>query len=629
MRRCTAVIVAALSLVPATAAFAASGTTKLNGNRPAWAASAQRTGSVPSSQQIDVNVVLGWRNASDLTSFAAAVSNPGSAQYRQYLTPAQFRARFSPAQADVDAVAAWLKSQGLQVTGVPANRHWVSARGSAAEIDKAFGTTLGNYSYRGKTHRSPDSEPSMPASLASSVTAITGLEDADVATPRAAAPAAFVNAPPCSSYWGEKVATDQPPAFGRSQPYAPCGYNPAQLQGAYGVAGPIASGTDGTGQTVAIVDAYAAPTIEQDTNEYSSRHGLPPVKLAQSWASPNLDNKSGSTICGGAAGWYGEETLDVQAVHSMAPGANVLYVGGASCQDPDLLAAVTSVLDDGSAQIVSNSYGNLGEGVSPQEAQSEDDTYKQAAAEGIGLYFSSGDDGDESINLGHPEADFPATDPWVTAVGGTSLAVSASNGYLFETGWGTGKSPLVDGAWSPAPPGAFLYGAGGGTSKLFAEPGYQKPVVPGSLSGGTSRVVPDVAAVGDPNTGMLVGETQTFGQGDEHYGEYRIGGTSLASPLFAGVMALADQAADYHHGFANPAFYGLYRKSAFRDVTPSTGKLAVVRNDYVNGVDDSAGVATSLRSLDHDSSLATARGYDNVTGLGTPNGSSFLTGLGG
>jgi subtilase family serine protease len=153
--------------------------------------------------------------------------------------------------------------------------------------------------------------------------------------------------------------------------------------------------------------------------------------------------------------------------------------------------------------------------------------------------------------------------------------------------------------------------------------------VPGSLSGGTSRVVPDVAAVGDPNTGMLVGETQTFGQGDEHYGEYRIGGTSLASPLFAGVMALADQAADYHHGFANPAFYGLYRKSAFRDVTPSTGKLAVVRNDYVNGVDDSAGVATSLRSLDHDSSLATARGYDNVTGLGTPNGSSFLTGLGG
>jgi subtilase family serine protease len=297
-----------------------------------------------------------------------------------------------------------------------------------------------------------------------------------------------------------------------------------------------------------------------------------------------------------------------------------------------MLAAVTRILDGGLAQIVSNSYGNAGDGVSPQEAQAEDDVYKQASVQGIGLYFSSGDSGDEAARLGDAEADFPATDPWVTAVGGTSLAVGRRNNYLFETGWGTGKSSLAGDAWNPAPPGAFLYGAGGGTSKLFAEPSYQQGVVPASLSGsGTDakRVVPDVAAVGDPNTGMLVGETQTFGRNDAHYGEYRLGGTSLASPLFAGIMALADQAAGFHHGFANPALYGLSGSHAFRDVKPSDGEQAVVRNDYANSVDASGGVVTSLRSLDHDSSLATAAGYDNVTGNGTPDGASFLSGLGG
>jgi subtilase family serine protease len=396
------------------------------------------------------------------------------------------------------------------------------------------------------------------------------------------------------------------------------------------MSGPIATGTNGANQTVAIVDAYAAGTIEDDANQYSSGHGLPPVNLSQIWAVPNLDNKSGDdgSHCGGPAGWYGEETLDVEAVHSMAPGANILYSGGQNCLDPALVSAVVRVLDDGSAHIVSNSYGDTGEGTTAKEAAIENEVYKQAAAEGIGLYFSAGDDGDESTTIGHVEADFPATIPWVTAVGGTSLAVGSSDNYLFETGWGTGKSALTSGAWDPAPPGAFLYGSGGGTSKLFAQPPYQQGVVNTSLSGTPAmRVIPDIAADGDPNTGMLVGETQTFPKHKTAYGEYRIGGTSLSSPLVAGMMAVADQAAGFYHGFVNPALYLRNGSSAFRDVQPSNGQLAVVRNDFVNGIDASAGVATSLRSLDHDSSLTTANGYDNVTGLGTPNGASFLSSL--
>jgi subtilase family serine protease len=633
MRVATAIAVCGVSLVAAaTASAAPAARTKLNGNRPMWTASAQRVGAVPGDQQLDVSVYLPWRNAADLASLAAQVSNPDSAHYRQYLTPAQFRARFAPSQSDVDAVSAWLKAQGLQVTGGPTSNHWIDARGTVTEVSHAFATSFGYYNYHGDQYWAPDSEPSAPSSIAGKILALTGLQNGDFATRNAAPPAAFVNAPPCSAYWGQKTATDQPTAFGQAQPDAPCGYTPAQLQGAYGVGSAIASGNDGRGQTVAIVDAYAAGTIAQDVNQYSALHGLPPLNLSQVWASPNLDNKSGSpgNNCGGANGWYGEETLDIEAVHAMAPGASIVYSGAASCLDQPLLAAITKVLDGGLAQIISNSYGNLGEGLSAKEVSAEDSVYQQAAAQGVGLYFSSGDDGDEAVNLGHPEADFPATDPWVTAVGGTSLAVGASNKYLFETGWGTGKSVLDAGAWSPAPPGDFLYGAGGGTSKLFGQPSYQQGVVPTSLSGSGSsamRVVPDVAALGDPNTGMLIGETQTFANNQTAYGEYRIGGTSLASPLLAGMMALADQAAGFHHGFANPALYGMAGSAAFHDITPSNGKLAVVRNDYNNSLDASAGVSTSLRALDHDSSLATAPGYDNVTGVGTPNGAPFLRGL--
>src|SRR3954468_13784432 len=292
MRLVTAAVVAALSLLAAASAFAApAGRTKLNGNRPAWAKSAQRTGDVSSNEQIDVAVFLKWRNSADLDSFVAAVSNPRSAQYRQYLTPAQFRARFSPAQSDVDSVSAWLKSQGLQVTGGPVNRHWIDARGTAGELAQAFGTTLGSYKYRGSTYRAPDAEPSVPSSIAGDITAVLGLQDADAASPSAAPPAAFVNAPPCSTYWGQTTSPPTPPVNGAPAPYAPCGYDAAQLNGAYGTG---SLGFDGSGQTVGIVDAYAAPTIQQDLDTYSSRHGLGSTTLTQIWSVPNLDNKSGS-----------------------------------------------------------------------------------------------------------------------------------------------------------------------------------------------------------------------------------------------------------------------------------------------------------------------------------------------
>ena len=116
--------------------------------------------------------------------------------------------------------------------------------------------------------------------------------------------------------------------------------------------------------------------------------------------------------------------------------------------------------------------------------------------------------------------------------------------------------------------------------------------------GRPGRVVPDVSLVGDPQTGMLVGQTQTFPDGTVKYSEYRLGGTSLSSPLMAGVMALADQRAGRRHGFANPALYGRYGTNAFLDVVAPAAPIAVVRNDYVNSVGASEGTTTKLRTFD-------------------------------
>jgi subtilase family serine protease len=176
---------------------------------------------------------------------------------------------------------------------------------------------------------------------------------------------------------------------------------------------------------------------------------------------------------------------------------------------------------------------------------------------------------------------------------------------------------------------AYQYGSGGSTSRLFAEPSYQKGVVPDALArqnqtgNARGRVVPDISMVGDPNTGMLIGITQTFPDG-AYYDQYRIGGTSLASPLFAGVMAVSDQLRGFHHGFINPALYKFTSHTpAVSDVQHANG--GVVRVDFVNGIDASDGLTTTVRAFDYPNlTIHTTRGYDNVTGLGVPNGAFFL-----
>jgi subtilase family serine protease len=600
----------------------------LHGSAPAWANSKNYKGPVDPHAGVGFRVYLGWNNPAAAAALAQAVSDPHGSSYRQYLTPNQFRQQFAPSRAQVAAVESWLESQGFTLNYTPKNNHYVSAQGTVGQAQAAFATQFAMYNVNGQTVRSPSGDVSIPSSLASIVTAVIGLDDSAVfikphrVVDTDAPPAAgFRNALPLSAYWAQLLS---PYAFPKgftdvvtlsSVPWSLKGYTPAQIKGAYGI-----SGYDGRGQTVAIIDAFASPTILQDVNHWSANRGLPLLSGSQfvQVVPPGIYNKPENPKQD-PQGWYGEETLDVEAVHGMAPAAKIVFVGAPNNYQ-DLDAAMNHVVDEGLAQIVTNSYGNSTELLPSGFVKPFEDTLIQAAIEGIGVYFSSGDNGDESSLFGFATTDYPASSPWVTAVGGTSLGVDAANTRTIETGWGT-SNYNSDPTTPVSTRTGWLYGAGGGVSEIFAEPSYQ-------MNAGLSfsgRGVPDVAALADPQTGLLVGQTQTFPNGT-YYDEYRVGGTSLACPIFAALMALADQAAGHAHGFANPVLYA--NPTAFYDVV--SVKTAVARRNYVNSVDATAGTVYRLRTFDDYSgspSQHTGPGWDNVTGLGTPS-ATFLSTFG-
>ncbi|MER6628972.1 S53 family peptidase [Streptomyces sp. NPDC000987] len=607
--------------IPAAHAADHPGRDALTGTKPAWATATADKGATSDGAQVTARVYLAGRDASGLAAYAKAVSDPNSAAYGHYLSARKAQARFGATKAQVAAVKSWLRSAGLKVTGV--TRHYVTVTGDVAAVEKAFGTQLHDYAKGAKTYRAPAKTASVPESLKGAVLTVTGLDNAPhKVTHNDQLPppdAVFKNSGPFSSYYGSNVATGLPDAYGQKIPYAVKGYTGKQLRAAYG-----AGSRTGKGVRVAITDAYASPTIAYDAATYAAKHGDAAYTTGQ--LKQVLPGKYTKTKECGAAGWYGEETLDVEAVHAVAPGAQITYVGAASCYDDDLLDSLGKIVDNHLADIVSNSWGDIEANQTPDLAAAYDQVFQFGAVEGIGFYFSSGDNGDEVDNTGVKQVDTPANSAWVTAVGGTSLAVGKDDKYLWETGWGTQKAVLSDDGTSWVNfPGAFTSGAGGGTSRTVAEPYYQKGVVPDALATANSadgnRVVPDIAAVGDPNTGFKVGQTQTFPDGTEKYSEYRIGGTSLAAPVIAAVQALAQEARGGKAiGFANPAIYAKYGSKAYHDVTddPTGSGLAVARVDFANGYDAADGLITSVRSLGKDSSLSAVKGYDDVTGVGTP-----------
>jgi subtilase family serine protease len=381
-----------------------------------------------------------------------------------------------------------------------------------------------------------------------------------------------------------------------------------------------------------------------DANRFFAANGI--AGFAPGQYTESFDSGWAST-CGaqqqGEGGNPGdpEEAIDVETAHIAAPDAKVVLAAAdcANQNDPStvigpvelqgLLDATTRVVDGHLADVVTSSWGY---NVSPADVAAWNLVFEQGALEGVGFDYSSGDGGSgPDPEAGVPASvQFPAADPWVTAIGGTSLAIGQNGTAVADYPWGDNITQ-VDAAgtgYAALPPGGFAAGSGGGISQ-FAEPGYQQPVVPAALAtdSGTSpagRVVPDISA--DAGSNWLIGYTGAEGQQGVYGQDNEGGGTSGSAPLIAGLEADAIQAAGHPLGFANPALYLLAKATAITDVRavdPADPPM-VIGGSIEAGLGDDY-----LTTLGEDQlPLRAAAGYDDVTGLGAP-GPSFITAFGG
>lgn len=544
---------------------------------------------VQHTQQTSMTVYIRQPNAAQATDYAEAVSDPRSPQYRHFLSPAQYRDRFAPTNATVTAVDDYLRANGLTIDNGPANHLYVQAHGTPAQVGNA--------------------EHAVPATV---TPLITGMSTQTVTRQNTVLP--DVTPVTCSSFAFQRFAT-LPPAYGRTRfPTQGCGYTPQQVHGAIGTTDLLAHGIDGRGVRVAALLFYPIPTVVADINRFDGNHavpGLAPGQLTEVLPSSFVEPPPAACPL---ADDQQEAEGDLETVHDMAPGAQLLYVAAASCAPEDILTATNEIVDQHLADIVTNSYTLAFASVSPAVQQAAHAAFVQAAIEGIGLFYGSGDLGDVSTVLGTPQTTWPESDPFVTSVGGTSLFIGPDNQREGEVGWGMTLDPVTGTGYQAPVPGTFFLGSGGGITQ-YSQPFYQRGVVPPALAGTTSphRVVPDVAADADLATPALVGVTF-----NGTYVEAGGGGTSLSSPTFAGLEALADQAAGGPHGFVNPLLYQLRDTGILHDISNVPGPLAMAFS--LNGT-------TNLDTLQTDTSLVATPGYDDQTGLGSPNGAAYVTAL--
>ncbi len=615
------------------------GLTTLTGSSVPFATANRATGTVAGSQALTIQFWLTPRTAA-AESFASAVATPGNSSFGHFLRPAAYTARFGASSAEAAGVEAWLRTSGFTAVAADAQRDYVQATGTVSAIDAALHVQLKYYRPTATVNagayslRANDRPVSLPSALAASVLGVTGLDNA-AAQPdyvRPGIPASARQAPgaasasfSCSSYYGQHHGRGLPRQFGTTSfPSVICGYSAGQLRRAYG----YNRHNIGKGVTIALVEWGLTPDMFQTLKDYASANAIQGPSPSR-YAELSL----GRDTCGDP--FNIEEQIDVEASYLMAPLANQLVVGGDSCNDGFFglqalfdadIAVLNGVGNHPLAAITSNSWGLYDEETAPPSVLRIEHSYLvRAAAEGVSMLYSAGDASGIST---------PAQDPYATTVGGTSLGIGDKNPRLFETGWSTGFSVDINKRWVfEGQDGA----SGGGQSLLWAQPAYQRGVVPRSLAtapgnrGGLVRTVPDLSALADPFTGFAVGILNPNSKGVLVYSESSFGGTSVASPLVAGMVADAEQ---YQRafGFLNPALYRLARTGAFHDALPVTGKTPAADHGVVCpasfcGVDSLAIFDDQNATMPTYTGQVTLRGYDTMTGIGTPNGQDFVYSL--
>ena len=518
----------------------------------------------------DFDVALAQRDATALGRFITSLDTSTSPNYRHYLTPSEFAARFG-ASADTTArVRDYLTSFGLRVRGLNAGHTLLSMSGPTADIARAFATPV-------ETVRLADGElraqfaraATLPRALALDVTAVAGLSSVATAHSQLAMPRLSPHPSTRQSSHAVAVAgtcaSAQPSATNSPNPAG--GYSVAQQAQIYGLSSAWAAGKTGVGQTIALYEL--GQYDPSNTAIFFKCYGLSPTMTTV-----NVD--------GGSPGGYNNEaTMDVEEAAALAPGATfeIYQAPNTPTGNLDLYSRIAS---DNTASVVSTSWGDCE--IDPAgTVAAEQVIFEQMAAQGQTVIAASGDNGSSDCNgvvSNAPAVDDPASQPYVTGVGGLSVPVT---------------SPLSESVWN-ANGGA----GGGGTSQIWSRPAWQK--APGIAASATMRMVPDLSVMADPATGFM--NYNTHNAAGSCQGWCPIGGTSIGAPLVGALVATGAQVCGVARlGFLNPTLYNLARTpGAYNDVTTGNNDL------FGTGV------------------YAAGVGYDMASGLGSPS-TSFVNDL--
>ena len=392
-------------------------------------------------------------------------------------------------------------------------------------------------------------------------------------------------------------------------------YEPDQIQQAYNLSALYLRGVNGRDSTIVIVDSFGSPTIRNDLKVFDQtfHYPAPPsLNIIQPAGQvPPYDPSNTDMV-----GWAGETTLDVEYAHTIAPGANILLVETPVSETegvtgfPQIVTAENYVINHGLGDVVSQSFSAT-EQTFPNKAALESlrGAYENAYAHHVTVLAASGDSGaadvglDQSTYYAFPTTSWPDSDPLVTGVGGTQLHLNAS-----------GQHTAPDNAWNDtysraaqeyifADAGPNPLAGGGGKSIFFGRPWYQNGV---AYAVGNSRGVPDVSMSGACNG--AVDTYQSFG--GQTPGWYPVCGTSEATPLFSGIVALADQVAHHRLGLINPYLYELSAAHApgIVDITKGNNTVSFTQNSHLYTV----------------KGFSAAPGYDLASGVGTVNAAAFV-----
>jgi subtilase family serine protease len=384
----------------------------------------------------------------------------------------------------------------------------------------------------------------------------------------------------------------------------PC-YSPQQFEAAYDMGPLYAKGLTGKGRVIVLVDSFGSPTIRADLATFDAAYNLPAPPqfkiITPDGPVPAFDPNNSTMV-----GWAEETSLDVQYSHAMAPGAKILLVETPVAETeglvgiPQIVAAENYVINHHMGDVISQSFGATEETFpSEQSLLNQRSAFINAQKQGVTVLASSGDDGstDAKNQAGtllytHRVDSWPSTDPLVTSVGGTQLHLDANGNRL-----------LPDNVWNDTNVLGSPAAGAGGVSEFFTRPSYQDGVA-GIV--GNHRGTPDVSL----SAAVDGAATVQLGFLGNQSGFYLIGGTSEASPLFSGIVAIADQEAGHDLGQINPALYELAARNApgIVDITGGNNTVTFVQNGKTYTVPGFAAVP----------------GYDLASGLGTVDGAKLV-----